>query len=58
MENDGLNPTTHITDLRGRVRVESSDPSDAQVGDMYFNRTKNCLCIYTGNNWIGTPFND
>lgn len=58
MQNDGFAPTTHITDSRLRIRVESSDPSDGQVGDMYFNRLKNCLFVYTGSNWIGAPFND
>lgn len=58
MQNDGAQSTTHITDSRGRIRVESSDPTDALEGEMYFNRLTNCLCYYDGTKYLAVPFND
>jgi len=58
MQNDGQAPTTHITDSRGRIRVESSDPTNPKEGEFYFNRLTNTLNRYNGTKWLGTPFND
>lgn len=58
MAQDGKQPTTHITDLRGRIRVSSTDPTNPNTGDTYFNRLTNCFNYYNGTVWIGVPFND
>lgn len=58
MRNDGTQPTTHITDSLGRIRTETTDPTNPKSGDMYFNTLTNCMCYYTGDNWIAVPFND
>lgn len=58
MAQDGKQPTTHITDFKGRIRTETSDPTNPRTGDMYFNTAKNSLNYYNGTTWIGTPFND
>ena len=58
MENDGEQTRTHITDSRARIRVESSEPTNAQTGEMFFNGLTNCLCYYNGSKYIATPFND
>mgnify|MGYP006931607741 CR=1 FL=1 len=48
---------THLTNLVLVFRTETSDPSGANVGDMYYNTSTNSLCYYTGNNWIAVAFN-
>lgn len=58
MAQTGTQPSTHITDFKGQIRVESADPTGAQVGEMYFNRLTNVLNYYDGTRWIGVPFND
>ena len=58
MASDGSAPTTHITDSKGRIRVESSDPTNPQTGEMYFNRLTNVFNLYDGTRWVGVPFTD
>lgn len=58
MENEGQQPTTHMTDFKGRIRTESSIPANPQVGEMFFYLPTNSLEYWTGNNWLSTPFND
>lgn len=53
MADDRNQSNTHITNLRGRFRVETSNPTNPVVGDMYFNKATGDLLYYTGNNWIG-----
>lgn len=58
MENEGQVTTTHASNLQGRIRIESSDPTNPVEGDMYFNRLTNTLNRYNGTKWLGVPFND
>ena len=56
MADDRGQPNTHITDLKGKIRVESSAPTNPIVGDMYFDTTTNNLAYYISTGWIGAPF--
>jgi hypothetical protein len=56
MADDKERPNTHITDLKGRFRVETTNPSTPVAGDMYYNTSTNQLCYYTGSNWITAVF--
>lgn len=47
---------THITDLKGRIRVGTTDPTNPVAGDMYFNTATNYLAYYTGSAWVGILF--
>jgi len=49
-------PNSHITDLKGRIRMEASAPTNPKAGDMYYNTTTHNLSYYTGTAWLGTPF--
>lgn len=51
-------PNTHITDFKGRFRVETSNPNNPVAGDLYFNTATNYLMRYTGSSWIGALFSD
>lgn len=44
---------THIANITGRVRTESSPPTNPQVGDEYFDTTALCWYFWSGNNWMG-----
>ena len=47
---------THITNLRGRIRVEASSPSNPVTGDEYWDSTQKAWVRYSGNNWLGFRF--
>ena len=47
---------TRITDIKGRIRMNSTHPSDPVVGDEYYNTTFNIWFRWTGNNWAGVTF--
>lgn len=54
---DALNqPSTHITDLKGTIRVESAAPTNPVEGDMYFNSSTGYLMRYTSAAWKGAQF--
>lgn len=56
MATDRGQANTHVTNLTGRIRTRSSDPTNPVAGDMYYNTTTNSLCIYSGNNWLVFAF--
>ncbi len=56
MSDAGNQPSTHITDLAGRFRVETSNPDNPVIGDFYYNTVTNALVYYTGNTWIAVLF--
>ena len=43
---------THVTGLQGKILVATTDPSDPQTGDLYFNSTEGNLNYYNGTGWI------
>lgn len=45
--------TTFHQNLSGRLRSESSNPSTASDGDMYYNTTDNTWMRYNGTDWKG-----
>lgn len=49
-------PSTHVTDLKGRFRVETSAPDDPVEGDIYYNTSSNYLMRYNGTDWKGVAF--
>lgn len=57
MADDGARANSHWTDLKGRIRIETTNPTNPVTGDMYYNTATNTLCYYTGSNWIGIAFN-
>ena len=50
--------STHITNLKGRIRVATSAPTDPLplVGDEYFDTLQKAWFRYTGDTWIGFKF--
>lgn len=56
MANESDHANTHITNLRGRFRVETINPVNPVEGDMYFNTANNYLMYYDGSNWVGVLF--
>lgn len=44
---------THITGIIGKLPRLLSNPSDPEIGDMYYNTTRNAILRWTGNNWLG-----
>lgn len=55
MADAGDKPNSHVTDLKGRFRVEATAPTSPVAGDMYVNTASMNLSYYTGTKWIGTP---
>lgn len=49
-------PSTHITDIKGRIRTASSAPSDPLSGDEYWDTNQKAWFRYSGNNWLGFKF--
>lgn len=47
---------THVSNLKGRFRVETTNPTNPVLGDMYFNTATNYLMYYDGSAWIGKVF--
>lgn len=58
MANDNLTSNTHISDIKGRIRVETTNPGNPLNGDMYFNKSTNYLMYYNGTAWVGALFNN
>lgn len=44
---------THISSLRGRVRVQAGVPENPDTGDLWFDSDTNTLMVYNGTNWVG-----
>lgn len=49
-------PNTHITDIAGRFRIATSDPTNPVDGDFYFDTATSYLKRYNGTSWIGALF--
>lgn len=47
---------THFSKLTGRIKWVTTNPTDPQAGDEFFNVTTNTWVRYTGSNWIGFRF--
>jgi hypothetical protein len=45
---------THITDIRGKIKLASVAPSNPVAGDEYFDTAQMSWMVYSGNNWLGT----
>ena len=58
MADTSAQANTHITNFKGRFRVETTNPSNPLAGDMYFNTSTNYLMYYNGTSWVGALFND
>ena len=44
---------THITDIAGRWKTGTTNPTDPVIGDMFYRTDMNGLFRWTGDNWIG-----
>jgi len=49
-------PNTHITRLKGKFRVDVTNPVHPVTGDMYFNYNTGWLVYYNGTVWVGALF--
>jgi hypothetical protein len=45
---------THISNIKGRVKIASIPPTNPEVGDEYFDTAQMSWMRYSGNNWLGT----
>ena len=49
-------PSTHITNITGRIRLATGAPSDPVNGDEYWDTNQKAWFRYSGNNWLGILF--
>lgn len=56
MADERYSSNTHISNLKGKFRVETSNPTNPKQGDMYYNTLSNYLMYYTGSAWVGRVF--
>jgi len=47
---------SHFSEITGRIRIQSTPPSPAITGEMFYDEDNNSLFRYTGNTWIGFKF--
>jgi hypothetical protein len=45
---------THVTNIRGKIKLSAIPPSNPEVGDEYWDTAQKAWCRYTGNNWLCT----
>lgn len=56
MADDGLQASSHWSNFKGLIRARTSDPTNPNIGDMYYNTVNNALLYWTGNNWVAVLF--
>ena len=56
MATETNNANTHVSNLIGKFRVETTAPDNPKEGDMYYNSSSNYLMYYTGSEWVGAVF--
>lgn len=49
-------PTTKHSQLESRIRELTSNPSNPDAGDLYYDTTNNRLMRYNGSYWAGLGF--
>lgn len=49
-------PGTHTSNLQGKYEMRTTNPTDPEAGDRYFNTNTGWLMQYNGTTWVGSAY--